>query len=245
MDPMPSTVAEAAAELRAARERMGKRFSTAKIAARTNQLARAHGVPIALSQQQISQLENEVPKKVPPWFHYVRLVLAEEEPVALSEVRGAELPRADRRHKPIPIVGSAIGDGREMAELEEHIELTELYLSEIHGHIERSPNLAADSQAYALTIMGNSMSPRFEPGNTVVVSPRLPVNVGDDVIVQLNAGRDSDRVALVLVKRFLRRTASGIELRQFNPDKIFHVPMARIVMRDFKPAIHRIAEVRF
>jgi hypothetical protein len=48
-------------------------------------------------------------------------------------------------------------------------------------------SLANDDDAYAVTMIGDSMAPRFEPGEIAFVSPKAPVNVGDDVLVQLRA----------------------------------------------------------
>ncbi len=70
------------------------------------------------------------------------------------------------------------------------------------------------------------MWPRFRPGRNVAVSPRSPVAIGDDVLVRLHPrdGRDD----LVLVKELVRRTASFLELRQFNPESSFRVDMADV-----------------
>lgn len=72
------------------------------------------------------------------------------------------------------------------------------------------------------------MVPRFKPGERVGVSPRAQVDIGDDVIVQLRNGED-DRVRLVLIKELVRRNASYVELRQYNPPVTFRVDRAEIV----------------
>lgn len=88
------------------------------------------------------------------------------------------------------------------------------------------------------------MAPRFEPGERAFVSPKAAVRPGDDVIVQLTdpngAGDLADAVTDVLIKRLVRRTASFIELRQFNPDNTFEVPLDRIARQRGKLAIHRV-----
>jgi phage repressor protein C with HTH and peptisase S24 domain len=84
------------------------------------------------------------------------------------------------------------------------------------------------------------MSPRFEPGQRVAVSPREPVSIGDDVIVQLRGAEgDDERVKMVLVKRLVRRTPSFIELRQFNPDTTFRVEAKRVA------ALHKVKGALF
>lgn len=97
------------------------------------------------------------------------------------------------------------------------------------GEAERLPrpqSLGGDPDSYAVTIVGDSMWPRFRPGRNVAVSPRSPVAIGDDVLVRLHPrdGRDD----LVLVKELVRRTASFLELRQFNPETSFRVDMADV-----------------
>lgn len=130
----------------------------------------------------------------------------------------------------IPLLGSAIGI--ETFDPEKQIELTEVDAGDVLDHIARPASLARDSHAYALTVVGDSMWPRFRPGRRVIISPKAAVSIGDDVVVQLR-GRNGDdehreRVSLVLIKELVRRTASYIELRQFNPDLTFRVEAERV-----------------
>jgi DNA-binding phage protein len=134
--------------------------------------------------------------------------------------------------KPVPLLGTAFGSDLEEIE---GVETTELMLSEVLDYLARPPGLANDADAYAVTIIGESMFPRFEAGELAFVSPKAPVNVGDDVLVQLRAEADegednqlAGRISTVLLKRLVRRNGKEIELRQFNPDKTFRVPIARV-----------------
>lgn len=158
-----------------------------------------------------------------------------------TEVAGTGLHDVERAWRsaepsqPVPLVGSAIG-----GEWEDEIELTELHLGEVLDYLARPPSLANDKAGYAVTIVGDSMAPRFEPGERAFVSPRTGAGIGDDVIVQLRAAdgeADSDiadRVTMVLIKRLVKKTARYVELRQFNPDRTFQVPVERVA------AIHRV-----
>jgi phage repressor protein C with HTH and peptisase S24 domain len=153
-----------------------------------------------------------------------------------SEVRRAGLI-PDAPHlaagDPVPLLGSAIGGA--YGEIDEHVELTELHLGDVLEYLARPPSLAGDKDAYALTVVGDSMAPRFEPGETAFVSPRSSVSIGDDVIVQLKGnGEEGDRVTMVLIKRLVRRSSSFIELAQFTPPMTFRVPSERVA------AIHRV-----
>lgn len=151
-----------------------------------------------------------------------------------SEVRGTGLSARDAetawrgpsRAKPVPLMGVAFG-----GEFGGGIEMTELHLSEVLDYLARPNGVAADPAAYAVEIIGDSMAPRFEPGERAFVSPRSPVRIGDDVIVQL-LGDGEDQVAgqivMVLIKRLVKRSHKNIELCQFNPKKSFTVPLDRI-----------------
>jgi SOS-response transcriptional repressor LexA len=107
------------------------------------------------------------------------------------------------------------------------IELTALEPDRTIGQVARPASLAADRDAYAVTIVGDAMWPRFRPGRHLLVSSAAPVAIGDDVVVRL-IGDGDDRRAMVLIKELVRRTASFVELRQFNPDITFRVE-ARVI----------------
>jgi repressor LexA len=47
-----------------------------------------------------------------------------------------------------------------------------------------------DPQAFALRVKGNSMSPRIEDGDTVIVSPQLEARSGDICVVRVS-GEDT------------------------------------------------------
>ena len=146
-----------------------------------------------------------------------------------SDIRGAWA--APEPHRPVPLIGTAFG-----GEWDADIEMSELRLSEVLDYLGRPPELQTDPDSYALEIVGESMAPRFEPGERAFVSPLSPVRIGDDVVVQLRAKgpAQSDRVKLALIKRLTRRSPTFLELRQFNPDRTFQVPVEQVA------AVHRV-----
>jgi SOS-response transcriptional repressor LexA len=129
---------------------------------------------------------------------------------------------------PLPLVGTAIAGDWGGPQL--RIELTHLRRGEVIDRLPRPASLAQDAAAYAITIVGDSMWPRFRPGRRVAVSPRAPVAIGDDVLVTLNApaGERERGRETVLIKELVRRSGAGLELRQFNPNVTFHVPACDI-----------------
>jgi phage repressor protein C with HTH and peptisase S24 domain len=169
----------------------------------------------------------------------------EPQPVVRTEVAAANLGDLSRSYrydeplpKPVPLLGSAIGG--EYGDIDEHIELTELDLGDVLDWLTRTPEVEKDPDAYALTVIGDSMSPLFEPATRVMVSPRQQIAIHDNVVVQLRGADGSDdRVKMVLIKRIVRRSANFVELRQFNPDLTFRVDIRRVA------AIHKVVSARF
>lgn len=138
----------------------------------------------------------------------------------------------------IPLLGTGIG--MRSFDPEQDIELAEIDTSEVLDHVARPASLARDKEAYALTVIGDSMWPRFRPGRRLIVSPLAPVSIGDDVIVQIRdasvqtAATNTDHITTVLIKELVKRNATYIELRQFNPDLTFRVEAERVA------AIHKV-----
>ena len=106
------------------------------------------------------------------------------------------------------------------------IEVTGFDPDSIQSHVDRPQSLAADREAYALTVIGDSMWPRFRPGRCLLVSPAAAVAVGDDVVLRLR--QEGDGPARVLIKEMTRRTSRFVELRQFNPDAVFRVDASQV-----------------
>ncbi len=132
---------------------------------------------------------------------------------------------------PLPLVASSPSGRWDAGEIQ--VELTELRFNKILGHLPRPPSMAGDASAYALTIVADSMLPRFRPGRHVAVSPHAKVEIGDDVLVTI-AGTKADDRMLVLIAELVRRTAIQVELRQFSPNVMFTVNAHRT------SAVHKI-----
>jgi hypothetical protein len=137
--------------------------------------------------------------------------------------RGAALP-------PVPLLYSSLG-GQWSGE-DGSAELILVDFDEVRDQVARPASLASDRNAYAVTMVGDSMWPRFRPGRRLLVSPAAPISPGDDVLVRL-AG-EGGGVARVLINEFVGQSASGVELRQFNPNATFKVEASAI------GAIHKV-----
>lgn len=116
----------------------------------------------------------------------------------LHGIQGA-IPLPSGRHR-IPVVGSArLGDNGFFAELEYPV-----------GHGDGYIYMPTDDpNAYALLCKGDSMEPRINEGEFVIVSPSRAVVGGDEVVVQAKDGR-------VMVKKFLYEREGRIHLISVN-----------------------------
>ena len=130
---------------------------------------------------------------------------------------------------PLPILSTEIGGDWPGANPPS--ELTLLAPDKVIGDLPRPPSLARDSDAYAITMVGDSMWPRFRPGRHLVISPQSAVAIGDDVVVRLQGALEASHVS-VLIKELVRRTRDYVELRQFNPAGMTRVDLSDIASID-------------
>jgi len=126
---------------------------------------------------------------------------------------------------PIPLLDTALAG--DWGEAGSGLGLLAIDRSKIIGKVDRPAALAGDRDAYAVTMAGESMWPRFRAGRQLLVSPAAPVAVGDDVAVWVSGDR-------VLIGELVRQTEGMVELRQFNPDVTFRVDAAEIA------ALHKV-----
>jgi phage repressor protein C with HTH and peptisase S24 domain len=108
----------------------------------------------------------------------------------------------------VPVFGQAAGgsDG------EYHFNGT------IVDYVSCPPGLEDVPDAYAVYVDGESMSPRYEPRDTVWVHPGKPALAGDDVVVQIE-DNNHGLGPRGYIKRFVGWTDKVLRLHQFNPDK--------------------------
>jgi phage repressor protein C with HTH and peptisase S24 domain len=126
----------------------------------------------------------------------------------------------------IPVYGTAMGAeasfGTE-ASGDVAIEQTDLNTGEVVDRFRRPPNLQNRRDIYGLYVTGDSMEPAYESGQGIIVDPKRPAGARDYVVVYLRDRTDGDGAAGVLIKRLVRRSASWIELQQYNPPATFRI----------------------
>ena len=140
-----------------------------------------------------------------------------------SQPNGVIKGRVEGEGKRIPVYGQAVGgvDGEFM--MNGNV-LFEVLAPPVISHI---------SKAYAVSVAGDSMSPRYEDGEICFVDPSRRVKKGDYVIAQIRL--EEHGAPLAYVKRFLRHNAVELVLEQFNPAKELRFPAEHVV------SVHYIA----
>ena len=94
-------------------------------------------------------------------------------------------------------------------------------------YVRRPPNISDARTVFAIYVIGDSMSPRFEHGDLIYVHKARPPRLGDDVVVELFG--EAEAPGPCYVKRLLKRTAQRVVLRQFNPPRDdIEVPVERV-----------------
>lgn len=116
---------------------------------------------------------------------------------------------AQTTNKMLPVLGEAVGgdDGRF------------IFNGQILDYVACPPSLANVPNAYSVYVDGESMSPRYRPGETVYVHPARPARRGDDVIVQIHPPADDGSPPWGYIKEFVGWQGNKLVLHQYNPDK--------------------------
>lgn len=94
-------------------------------------------------------------------------------------------------------------------------------------------NLVGVKGAYGVYIQGESMSPRYRPGEIAHIHPHKPLTVGAYVLVQKKPKAPGEAPQAV-IKELIRRSGSKITLAQYNPPKTFEIRVDEVV------SIHRV-----
>ncbi len=145
----------------------------------------------------------------------VREILKTRSPSRNETIKVESTPHIGARD--VPVRGRAVGGEDGMYE----------FNGEVLGWEMRPPILAGVKEAYAVYVDGESMFPRYKPGETVWINPNLPASRGADVIVQLHAN-DQDDPPRGFIKEFLGWTPNHLRLHQWNPAGEITFPRAMV-----------------
>ncbi|MDB5617059.1 S24 family peptidase [Tardiphaga sp.] len=106
---------------------------------------------------------------------------------------------------------------------------------EVIDHIRRPPGIKRAKNVFALNVSGDSMMPRYEPGEPIYVQRANPA-VGDYVVVELYP-EDEGHAGKSFLKQLVRRTGRRVTCSQFNPPKEveFDAGEVKEIFRVLKP----------
>jgi phage repressor protein C with HTH and peptisase S24 domain len=85
--------------------------------------------------------------------------------------------------------------------------------------------LANVENAYAVEVVGDCMSPRYEPGELVFIHPSRPVHPGSYVLLHVSDGHNE---IVGMVKKYLRTTEADVIVEQLNPAQELRFPRASV-----------------
>lgn len=138
----------------------------------------------------------------------------------------------------IPLLGTAQGSDMEVREdgAVVFVERMDLDASNVVEYLRRPEALIGRDDIYAISVIGDSMTPKFESGDPAYVSSKQRARNGDYVVVQLKRVESDgeERLHIALLKRLVKRSSSYIELCQTEPEATFTIPLKEI------HAIHRV-----
>jgi len=183
---------------------------------------------VGTSQPQINRLENgdrkltkEWAERIAPFLNVPPNVLLfgwpDEQPGAIAPPLTGEDPfpqpnakvggKITEAGKSNPVYGQAVGG------IDGEFVMNGSALYEVMA----PPVLSSVSGAYAVSVAGDSMYPRYEDGEVCFVDPKRRVKKGDYVIAQIRL--EEDGPLLAFVKKFVRQNSEELVLEQFNPPK--------------------------
>ncbi|MBP0439611.1 XRE family transcriptional regulator [Tianweitania sediminis] len=88
---------------------------------------------------------------------------------------------------------------------------------QIIGYTRRPPGIAHLNNVFAVHVIGDSMEPRFEPGDMIYCSSRTAVS-GDDIVIEMFP-EEGETVGKAYIKRLVRRAGGELVCMQYNPPK--------------------------
>lgn len=155
-------------------------------------------------------------------------------PLTLNAVTFNPADGITKTTRDIPVYGTALGSLFNFEGVA--VEQTLLDQGDVIDYFRRPQALTGRADVYGVYIQGGSMSPRFDEGEIAFVDGKRPPQIGDDVVVYLRQfnGHDGEQLTACLIKRLVRRTASYVELEQFNPATTFRIEIEKIAK------IHRV-----
>ncbi len=118
----------------------------------------------------------------------------------------ATIPAPSDMNTDLSVFGTVeCGDG-------DYMEFTDTF------QIKRPPVWAGRDDVYAVRASGESMTPRFFPGEIVLVDTKLKPRHGNDVIIQLHDGNGHSGIKRAMLKIYIKKSPTIYVFSSYNPD---------------------------
>ncbi len=140
-----------------------------------------------------------------------------EAPAGAFGFNAARLPPTAAMPLDVPVFGTAVGG------VDGDFEMN----GEVIDRVRRPPGLTNARNAFALYVVGTSMSPRYDEGDLIFLHPGRPPVPGCDVVVELHAQDEFGRHK-ALLKTYGGKTPTRLLLSQLNPAGPVEIPLDQV-----------------
>lgn len=178
------------------------------------------------TQSQIDRLEKGERRLTVDWMTRLGGALGVEPAALMAPMEGVvaapfppSLPQRHEMPRDVPVFGTAMGANGDGA-----------FIINIGGQVDtvrRGPGIANNRGVFAIYVEGESMAPRYQPGELVYLDKNRPIRMGDDVVLVVEMPGKGDEPRAYL-KRLMRRTADRWICEQFNPPKTVEFDVASL-----------------
>jgi phage repressor protein C with HTH and peptisase S24 domain len=110
----------------------------------------------------------------------------------------------------VPVFGTSVGGGEDDSDFE--------FNGETIDNLPRPASIAHRDKVYAMYVEGESMWPKYEPGDPIYVDPSRAPRPGEYCVVEVLPEQEGGR-GKGFIKRLVRRTPTKVIVEQFNPRK--------------------------
>lgn len=144
----------------------------------------------------------------------------EGEPILEPRPEFIEPPPFSQLRLDIPVYGFAAGASGEESD-------DQFYMNgQIANYVRRPPGIVNLRGVFGVYVRGESMAPKYEPGELVFATSAQQPAIGDYVVIELHALNSDSEFndeahvsARGIIKRLAKRSGSKMHFEQFNPAK--------------------------
>ena len=178
---------------------------------------------LEMTEREVIALLSGASANHPPGFSEGPAPLLEPHPRGGGRYAGSFVPEPKDLPPPstmpvdVPVYGTVVGG--EDGDFEMN--------GEVIDRVRRPAGLTNARNAFALYVVGTSMSPRYDEGDLIFVHPGRPAVTGSDVVVELHAKDEFGRPK-ALLKSYRGKTPNFLLLTQLNPYAEIEIPLTEV-----------------